>query len=403
MESCVARQPIFNKSMKIFGYELLYRFDNESTSFQGEVSSDTATSETIFNSFHSIDIQKVTNKKYAFINFTERLLLDEVATLLPSELLVIEILENIQPTEEVLNACKSLKSKGYLLALDDFVLKQEFAPFLPLAGIIKVDFLNTPIEVIKRSIPEMKKYKAQLLAEKLETNKDFELAKSLGFTLFQGFFFSKPVIVNTVKKLSPLDLNKIQLIKLAFDPNVNYPKIAEIIKHDTALTFRLFRVVNSVYFGIGYKVNSVRQALSILGMNEIKKWITLISMSQICSGKPSELITMSLIRAKFMELIAPRAGLASSSEDMFLVGLMSLMDVITDNPMEEIVRLTCISSSIADPLLQKTGMIGDILSLITYYEDSNWTEVQNIAIKYGISIDKISQAYLQAVIWSDGF
>lgn len=403
MESCVARQPIFNNNMEIYGYELLYRHDNKSTAFQGEVSSDTATSETIINSFHSIGIQKITNGKYAFINFTEKLLLTQIATLIPSSLLIIEVLENISPTEEVLEACHTLKKKGYKLALDDFVFKPQYEQFLSVAGIVKIDFLNTPLNEIKHTMWEMKKYKVVFLAEKLETIEDYELAKSLGFSLFQGFFFSKPRIVNTSTRLTPNHLHRLQLIRLAFDPNVNYPKISEIIKHDAALTYRLFRVVNSVYFGLGYTVSNVRQALSILGMDEIKKWITLISMSQIGNNKPGELITMSLVRARFMELIAPKAGLSSSAEDMFIVGLMSLMDVITDTPMQEIISLTSMSSSIAEPLLYKTGKIGSILTLIIHYENSRWADVLELAAKYGISLNAISKSYLQAIEWSDSF
>ena len=182
---------------------------------------DTATSETIINSFHSIGIDKITNGKYAFINFTEKLLLDQVATLLPNNLLVVEILENISPTEEVLYACQELSKKGYKLALDDFVLKPQYERFLPVAKIIKIDFLQTPLDEIKHIMSEAKKHHVIFLAEKLESNEDFELAKSMGFSLFQGFFFSKPGIVNTAKKLTPNHLLILQLIKRAFDPNVN--------------------------------------------------------------------------------------------------------------------------------------------------------------------------------------
>lgn len=403
MESCVARQPIFNNNMEIFGYELLYRHDNKSTAFQGEVSQDTATTETIVNSFHSIGIHKITNGKYAFVNFTEKLLLSQIATLLPSSLLIIEILENISPTEEVLEACQTLRKKGYRLALDDFVFKPQYEKFLSVAGIVKIDFRNTPLEEIKITMSEAKKHQIIFLAEKLETLEDYELAKSMGFSLFQGFFFSKPRIVNAATTLAPNLLLRLQLVKLAFDPNVNYRKIAEIIKHDTALTYRLFRVVNSVFFGLDYKVSNIRQALSILGMDEIKKWITLISLSQIGNNKPSELITMSLIRGRSMELIAPKAGLASRAEDMFIVGLMSLMDAITDTSMQEIILLTSISPSIAEPLLYGTGIIGDILTSIIHYENSRWAKAQELAAKYCVSLNDISKAYLQAIEWSNNF
>lgn len=403
MGSCVARQPIFNKNLKIYGYELLYRFNNDCISFHGEVSPDTATSETIFNSFHDMGIERITNGKYAFINFTERLLLDKVATLLPSKLLVIEILENIEPTDEVLESCKTHRELGYTLALDDFVLKPLYERLLPVANIVKVDFLNTPIEDIKHYMTQMSKHQVIFLAEKLETHDDFELAKSMGFSLFQGYFFSRPALVKTDMRLSPLYMNRMRLINLAFNPNANYTQIANVIKQDIALTYQLFRVVNSAYFGLDYTVRNIRQALAILGMDEIKKWVTLISMSQTNNNKPGELITMSLIRARFMELLAPYAGLSKISEDMFIIGLMSLMDAIMDIPMEEIIARTHVSSAIAEPLLHKSGNAGDILTLIELYENSQWTEVQNIAARYNISLNRVSQAYLQSLEWSDKF
>ncbi|NLO47820.1 MAG: HDOD domain-containing protein, partial [Clostridiales bacterium] len=301
MGSYVARQPIFTKNLNIYGYELLYRIDIGSTSFYDEVDPDTATSEAIMNTFHEIGIDRITNGKRAFVNFTKKLLLDQVATILPHRILVIEILENILPTPDVLEACRLLKKKGYILALDDFNMAPENMPFLDVADIVKIDFLATPPERIKPFIASVRKKSIKFLAEKLETYDDFEMAKSLGFTLFQGYFFCKPVIVSAETKLTPMQLHRMQLIALSFDPNINYTKIMSVIKQDIALSFRLFRVVNSAYFGLKYTVHNIRQALAILGMDEIKKWITLISMSELKDDKPNELITMSLVRARFME------------------------------------------------------------------------------------------------------
>jgi EAL and modified HD-GYP domain-containing signal transduction protein len=387
--------------MNLYGYELLYRVNIDSTSFPDNVDPDTATSEAIMTSFHEFGIERVTNGKRAFINFTQKLLVDQIATILPNKILVIEILENIPPTPEVLEACVLLRKKGYVLALDDFVMNSENLPFLAVADIIKIDFLATPIDKIRPFMAAMKNSSIIFLAEKLETHQDFELAKSLGFSLFQGYFFSKPVIVTSETRLTPMKLHRMQLIALSFDPNVNFSKIANVIKQDIALSYRLFRVVNSAYFGLKYTVRNIRQALAILGMDEIKKWITLISMSELKDDKPSELITMSLIRARFLELLAPMTGFAKNADDLFMIGLLSLMDAIMDLTFEDIVARIHISGNIAEPLIDRNARYGDLLTMIIHYENSRWDDVRRIAEPYNLPVEEISNVYLQAIEWAN--
>lgn len=400
MPSCVARQPIFNEKLQIYGYELLYRNTEKSVVFDG-IDADMASSETIMNSFHDMGVERVTNGRRAFINFTEKLLLDDVATILPRKILVIELLEDILPTPEVLQACNSLRSKGYTIALDDFRVQPQYFPLLEVADIVKIDFMDTAPSIIAAFARSMENKSVTLLAEKIETYEDFDFAKSVGFSLFQGFFFSKPVIVQTDVKLSPLRLNCLRLIRLAFDPNVDFTKVSKIIKQDVALSYRLLRVVNSAYFGLRYSVNNIRQALAILGMDEVKKWITLISMAEITEDKPSELITMSLIRARLLETLGPSVGLTKYADDLFMLGLMSLMDAITDMPFEEVAKLTQISDEIFEAITSKKGKYGDLLTMVTLYERCEWDSAFELAEQYKISQDELTEKYLQAVEWSD--
>lgn len=399
MGSCIARQPILNTNLRIYGYELLYR-DNPLSSVFDDTDADYASSETIMNSFHEMDIERVTGGKRAFVNFTEKLLLDGVATILPSKVLVVELLESILPTPEVLDACKKLKRKGYTIALDDFVLEPEYVPLLKVADIVKVDFLSTEMERIEQFAQSVKDTHIRLLAEKLETAEDFQAAKDMGFTLFQGYFFCTPSIVTTNVEINPLKLTSMELIRLSCDPNVDYVKIAEIIKHDVALSYRLLRVVNSAFFGLRYTVSNIRQALLILGMNEIRKWITLISLSRLTDDKPDELITMSLIRAKFLELISHNVGLSREADDLYMFGLMSLMNAITDMPFEEIVKLTNISSNIADPLIKRHGTYWDLISIIIHLERSEWDSFFKVAEMYNLSEAQIAGAYMDAIEWA---
>lgn len=400
MASCIARQPIFNENLKIYGYELLYRHTAGSAAFDG-VNADLASSETIMNSFHEIGTERLTNGKRAFINFTEKLLLDGVASILPRKILVIELLEDIIPTEQVLQACSKLRSKGYMIALDDFRIEADYLPLLEVADIVKIDFLETPVPLIKAFAKSLSSKPIMLLAEKVETYEGFELAKSLGFSLFQGYFFSRPDIVRSGVTLTPLRLNCLRLIRLAFDPNIDFTKVSKIIKQDVALSYRLLRVVNSAYFGRRYSVTNIKQALAILGMDEVKKWITLISMSEITENKPDELISMSLVRARMLELLAPAVGMARHADNLFMLGLISLMDAITDMPFDELAELTNISDELISAIVTRQGEYGGLLSIVIHYERSEWDKAVELAGIYNLNENDLSDKYVEAVYWTN--
>ena len=400
MSSCVARQPIFDEKLRIYGYELLFRDTSESVEFNA-VDGSRATSETISHSFHDIGIERVTGGKRAFVNFTEKLLLQGVATILTNRILVVEVLETVEPTPEVIHACEMLRKEGYLVALDDFILEPKYYPLLAVADIIKVDFLATPYEKIKVFAHSMRNKRVILLAEKLETQEDFDKAKELGFKLFQGYFFAKPVILkNKQPSLTPMKINSLRLIRLANDINVDFRKIADIIKQDVALSYRLLRVVNSAFFGLRYTVKNIRQALAILGMEEIKKWVTLVSLAEMSDSKPDELVTMALIRARLMEKMAEHVGLKKQSDDMFMVGLLSLMDVLMDLSMEDIAKRTNIAEHIYMPLVTGEGTYAEILSIIVHYERSEWDTCFEMAKKYNLTAVQLHNMYIEAIEWS---
>lgn len=402
MASCVARQPIFHTDMSIYGYELLYRNTERSVSYDS-IDGDFASSQTIMNSFHEIGVERVTNGKRAFINFTEKLLLDDVASILPNKILVVELLENILPTPEVIAECKKLRSDGYKIALDDFRLDPEYRPLVEVADIIKIDFIETSRSKMEEFVYSLRDSDIVLLAEKIETYEEFEFAKNLGFKLFQGYFFSKPMLVSSSVTMTPLRVNCLQLIRLASDPNMNFTKIAAVLKRDVTLTYRLLRVVNSAYFGMRYTVKNIKQALAILGMKEVYKWVTLISLSEISSDKPDELIILSLIRARFLELLAPNVGASKHAEDLFMLGLMSLMDAITDTSFDELEKLTQISPEIIAAITTKEGKYGELLSMIIQYELSEWDTAFELAAKYDIGEVELIETYLTAVDWANSF
>jgi len=406
MEICVARQPVFTKNLNIYGYELVFlggRRKDDIPAEDRDSIKDSHSSRTIIHSFYDLGIARVTNNKRGFVNFTEKLLLDMVATILPPQILVVELAQTILPTPEVIAACRQLRDKGYLIALDCFRLGEDaLLPLLDAADIVSVEFSLENQEKLMGFTQEMRKSHplTQLLAKKLESHAKFELAQKCNFTLFQGNFFCKPIIAKHKASLpAPRRYQTLQLIRLSHNPDIDFQAISDIIKQDIALSYRLLRVINSAFFGLRHTVSNIRQALSILGERELKKWITLVSLSGLSENKPTELIMLSLIRARFMELLASDVGMADKADDLFLMGLMSFMDAILDMPMMDVVTQTNISPHIATPLLTREGEFGNLLNLIACYEQSDWYQAQDIAARYAVSIERISDIYLQAIDW----
>lgn len=406
MSTCLARQPIFDNKLNIYGYELLYRSDEHSREYDG-TNPDRSSSETIVLSM-DIGTRRLTGNSMAFINFTEKLLLDEVATILPKNHLVIEILEDIKPDEEILEACKRLKRQGYLLALDDFELSEENKVLLSLADIIKIDFMRSSshggvkkeMDGISRALHEMRRSGVRYLAEKVETREDYAAAKKMGFSYYQGYFFSKPEICSA-KHVTPSYINEIKLIRMIANPMADYRKLAATISNDPVLTYRVLRLVNSAYYDLKYEVKSVSHALAILGINNIRKYVTLLTIQQLTNEKPEELFRISLVRAHFLESLAPLAGMRKAKNTLFMLGLFSLMDVIVGLPMEEVVELTQLSESISVPLLKHEGKSADLLKVAENYERGNWDVATEIACQYGISEREMLKLYLDAIEWAD--
>lgn len=396
MDVFLARQPIFDSEQRVSAYEILYR-SGLVNNFDG-IDGDEASREVIFNTFQTFGIENLTNAKPVFINFTESLINDETATLFSKDLLVVEILENVLPSEQVIENSRSLKEMGYKIALDDFIYKPEYEELIELADIIKIDFLLSDKEEIKRLSRDLKNRNIELLAEKVETREDFEYAKKLGFSLFQGFFFSKPEIVIS-KKIQPIKATCLQLVSKVNEKEIDFGKIANIVSMDLSLTYNLLKLVNSAAFGFRYRIKSVKHAVVALGEREIKKWIYLVVVNTIGEDEPDELTRLSLIRARFAELIAINTRYKKQSEEMFLLGLFSLLDVILRRPIREVLDEVKASNVIKDALIDGNGEIGIIYKMIIAYEKAEWDEVLLYAESLDIDCYLIVKAYMDALLW----
>ncbi|UOO37320.1 HDOD domain-containing protein [Oscillospiraceae bacterium CM] len=376
---------------------MLYRAGQDSVEYDAEDGS-SATKDVLVTAFSDIGIEAITGGRKAFVNFTADLILEEVPHMLSNDILIVELLEDVRPTEAVLAACRKLKRRGYLLALDDFIYTEEAEPLVDLADIIKIDFMKCNVDSIAKSVYRITRNRRKiLLAEKIETYEDLELARSLGFNLFQGFFFCKPTIANA-KCTETLQVSKLQLIKYIADPEVSFFDLANVIKRDLVLSYRLLKIVNSAYYGLKYTVTGILHALLILGLNEIKKWISLIVLNQIKTTKPSELIRAALVRGIFMEKIAISQKKRKYRDEYFLVGLFSLAEAIMDTPIDAILKETHLSEEITKPLITGEGEKAELLKIITHIERAEWDEARAYAAKCGVDPGKTNQFYIEAMI-----
>ncbi|CAM5206291.1 EAL and HDOD domain-containing protein [Alishewanella longhuensis] len=393
-----ARQPILDRNKELFGYELLFRdgIDNAFPNIDG----DEATSKMIEGSQFAFGLDDFLGDKPGFINFTLETLIKKYPSMLPKEQVVVEILETIQPGKRLLAECQELKEQGYTLALDDYEHRNVWRHFYPYIDIIKIDFRSTDyqqIEEIKQAIAAFPHIK--LLAEKVETNAEFQQALEQGFSYFQGYFFSRPEMMQT-RALSPSQMALAELLYETSKADMDLARITEVFKRDLTLSYKLLRYSNSAIFKRRSEIETIKHALVVLGQAELKKFLSLLFTAQISSDKPAELMRLAMTRANFAE------GLASIGRDItlekaFLTGMMSLMDAILDEPIESVMEKLPLANDIKDALIHKTGILAEYLKLIQCYEVADWQKANEIITLLKLDASRIPDAYHQAVQWAN--
>ena len=290
----------------------------------------------------------------AFVNFTDQLLANKIPLLFPRDKLIVEILEDVEAEEPVVVACRELRRKGYVLALDDFLYKSELKPLMELAHIIKIDLSLTPIDELAELADKLMPFGAKLLAEKVETYEEFHHALDLGFEYFQGYFFSKPEILKG-KSPSPAKLTLLQIMAEANREDCRFSEIEQAIQRDVALSYKLMRYINSAYFRRAQEISSMKQALVLLGEKEIRRFVSLMTLANLAEDKPDELIRASIIRAKLCELLGRESHSQVDEGELFTVGLFSLIDAILDDSIENLMELLPLSADIKSALVQGKG------------------------------------------------
>ncbi|SFC77480.1 EAL and modified HD-GYP domain-containing signal transduction protein [Bacillus sp. OV322] len=405
MEVFVARQPIFGKNDELTAYELLYRNSMEN-SYQA-VNHDQATADVIINSFLNIGIDRLSDGKPCFINFTENLLELNLPTYFPPREIVVEILETVPVTEQLIGICLSLKKQGYKIALDDFVFNKE-NPFserlLKTADIIKVDFLNTPENMREQIESICKLLNLKLLAEKVETREEYELAKKLGYDYFQGYFFSKPIILTThdVPSFFHSYYEIIQILSLP-EPDIDH--LTSLIEKDLSLSYKLLKLINMPSFRPKNKINSIRQAIVFLGLIEIQKWIFVLAVRDYSGGQSkasSEIARICLTRARACEKIASLSQAGTAAPGFFLAGMFSLMDSIMGVPMKDVLQELSLHEEISQALLGEHNIYKKILDLAIEVEGANWESAEMMCASLGFDSSQVFEACKEALFWSSG-
>jgi EAL and modified HD-GYP domain-containing signal transduction protein len=390
----VARHPIFTADEKLFGYELLFRDGVEDYFHAPDV--DAASRATLSTSMLT-GLDVLCDGHRAFINCTRDVLVKDYVTLLPAPQTVVEILESVPPDELVMAACLRLKDAGYLIALDDFVEGDPRAPLTNLADIVKVDLSLSQFYQAARMVKRYGSRRCQMLAEKVETHEQLTAAKKAGFAYFQGYFFRRPETV-TAQEIPENRVNYLRIWQAISRPQPDMREVEDLIKRETSLCYRLLRYLNSPVFGLGNEICSVRHALALLGEREVCRWVRLVATLTAGQDKPSELVTSALIRARFCELLSARVGHCGA--DLFLMGLLSLMDAILEIPMAEILEHVALDQDMKSVLLGASSPLQLFYRLMLAQESGEWKEAAELSRQLHLGENEAAESYWEAVRWA---
>jgi EAL and modified HD-GYP domain-containing signal transduction protein len=386
-EVLLARQPILDGDLTAVGYELLYR---EAGSDDADVRDDElATARVSLRAMTEIELEQLVDRRRAWINVTREFVLGGLAQTIPPERVVLELLEDQLVDRALIDALAGLRTGGYKVALDDFTLTPEIEPLLSTVDIVKLDLRALGPTGLTTLARELAQHRLTLVAEKLEDHADFEVALAAGCHLFQGYFFCRPELIEGTA-VAP---NKLALLKLAADvqdPSVDLAALDRVISSDVALSYRLLRYINSAYFSLRQPVSTVMQAVTLLGIESVRSWTTMMILAQI-GGKPRELFITALVRARFCQLTGYNGDGAGS--ELFALGLFSVIDALTDRPMASVVSSLPFPREMRDALVNRTGP-GRLLDCVAAMEEGEFRRARQL-------VAGAPERYLEAVAWTN--
>lgn len=392
-EVFLGRQPIFDRKLEVYGYELLFR--HASVPDAQVLDADRATSEVIFNTFTVFGLDELVGNRLAFINMTRSFVLNHGSIPLPADRVVLEILENTRPEPAVLEGLELMQANGYRIALDDFIYDPSLHPLLEYADLIKVEIPRLSLSELAEQVRLLRSFDVMLLAEKVETPAVFEACKRVGFDYFQGYFLSRPSTMSN-NDIPASRLRILELIAALQQPDVELDELEELISRDLALSYKLLRYLNSSYFPLRRRIDSIRQAVVYLGTRELQTWAALMALASI-PDKPQEVAVSTMVRARFCEA-ASRLISVEHPARCFMVGLLSGLDALLDAPLEQILERLPVKQNVSAALLHGEGPEGQVLLAVKDLEVGRIARIREL----GISATETNRAYVEAVRWAEG-
>ena len=394
----VARQPIFEVGRGLYGYELLYRRDLSIDHADGDDTHMSA--DVIANALLGVGIRNISGGRLVFVNFSRGQLLDRSWELFDPESVVIELLERVECNCETLSACREMTSAGYKLALDDFVADERMHPLVELASIVKIDVLNRPVADLRGVADQLRSSGVRLLAERVEKASVRDVCTDLGYELFQGYLFSRPETL-TKSDVSASHLAVIQLLNLLQNPDTPDSALDAAFQSDVALCYKLLRIVNAAALG-GRSIKSIPHAVRLVGREMLHRWLAVLLVSSLGrSGDVSrELALTAITRARMCELVTVASAERRQAGSAFIVGLLSLLDVLLEIPMPTILARLELSEDVKGALLARHGPLGTPLQLVEAYEKANWDAARGLALESAVPLDMIPTLYFDALHWA---
>jgi len=392
----IARQAILDRNRTTIGYELLFR-DSPENKFP-EIDQDVASSKLIIQSHLQGDIRAISMGKPAFINFTEKCLVNKYPMMFDKRTIVIELVGHKTPSDRLFKIIKFYHDKGYKIALTEYDLDEKWDVLFPYLSIIKVDIEVVNPKRLHKVLDRLRDFDVKLAAEKVETNFQVQALAEVGFNYYQGFFYHEPEVVEG-QTLAPIKTQMLNLISETFNSPLDYDKIATIISHDVNLTVGLLKMVNNVASSTRVEITSLKQAAAYLGENKLKQFVTILALSKMTTDKTDEVSKQALITAKLMTVLAKESVFKEISDFAFITGLLSAIEVILSMPINEIIKTMPLASPIEDALVDHSGLLGELLVLTTRYITGNGDNIHQLIDAYSLDATFIQEEFVAACKW----
>ncbi|BDV42468.1 cyclic diguanylate phosphodiesterase [Geotalea uraniireducens] len=396
----LGRQPILDRNQSLYGFELLFR--SADTLHANVTDYLHASASVIFDALSSFGFREILGKHRGFINVNADVLMSEALELLPPEKVVIELLEHVPVTEKVIGRCKELKAKGFSLALDDNSYDPIYAPLYEIVDLVKVDLFRVDWAELPNVVKKLRRWKMQLLAEKVETHEQYEQCAALGFDYFQGYFFAKPIVLTRTR----IDVGRLAIVKLfnQLVAEVDIDEIEETFKQNPNLVFNLLRLVNSVAVGLKERITSLRHAIMVLGYQQLRRWAMMaLFTNNAQGGTDNPLLVLAAMRGRLMERLSERLPKSAVDHDYpdraFMTGILSLADVLLKVQLEEVIAPLNLDEDVREALLHRTGELGDLLTIAEKVEKDEFAGLAPLFVRLDITLDSLAAIQFDAFNW----